>query len=230
MIMKRLFLVFATVVSLHALAQSDETQQAAATRSKDAIDAAYSQALSAQKTAIQNKTKALPSPSIKDLRTQGRSDPLAIAKAYQEKTDAILLPKQDLLIFVSTSMPMKTLVLLGEQAEKTGAILVLRGLVGKLGTSSAVDETMKALQPVAMTGATIQIDPEQFGAYDVTVVPTFVMATREPGCANDQCVSTAFSLAGDVSLGYALETWVNRGGEAGRLATNYQAKLDGVSR
>lgn len=131
------------------------------------------------------------------------------------------------MIFISTSIPQRTLELLGNQAVKTGAVLVLRGLVGKLGTSTAVEETMRAIQPAAMTGAAIQIDPRQFSAYNVTVVPTFVIAKREEGCANpDQCTSNAYALAGDVSLEYAPETWVNRGGEAGRLASLGAEKTD----
>ena len=223
--MKTLTILSATLFSALASAQT-ATATTGAERSKAAVDAAYSQALMNQKNAVANPTKVLPSPPLKEMQKVDRADPLAIAKSYQGKTTANLPPKQDLLIFISTSMPPRTLELLGNQAVKTGAVLVLRGLVGKLGTATAFQDTINAVQPAAMNGAAVQIDPTQFSAYNVTVVPTFVIAKREENCANkDQCATTAFALAGDVSLEYALETWVNRGGEAGRLANEYLTKL-----
>ena len=224
--MSKIVALFAVFCSTAIFAQT--TAPTAADHSKAAIDSAYNQALINQKNALKNSTKELPAPSLKDMRNPERADPLTVAKTYQGKGSVNLPPKQDLMIFISTSMPQRTLELLGNQAVKTGAVLVLRGLVGKLGTSTAVEETMKAIQPAAMTGAAIQIDPRQFSAYNITVVPTFVIAKREEGCVNqDQCASTAYALAGDVSLEYALETWVNRGGEAGRLANLYLRKLTG---
>ena len=222
--MSKILISLAVLFSAASFAQT--TAPTAAERSKAAVDAAYSQALMNQQNAAKNSVKDLPAPFLKDMRNAERADPLAVAKSYQGKVAVNLPPKQDLLIFISTSMPQRTLELLGNQAVKTGAVLVLRGLVGKIGTSTAIEETMKAIQPVAMTGAAIQIDPTQFSAYNVTVVPTFVMAKREEGCTNkDQCASTAYALTGDVSLEYALETWVNRGGDAGRLANMYLKKL-----
>lgn len=226
--MKNWIIVLSTVVSLVAHAQTGETQAETAARVKSAMDSAYSQAKQAQ--ASRNATGVLappPSPSVPDLRAPSRTDPLALAKAYESKRAALKKPAQDLLIFISTSMPRKTLQLLGLQAEKTGAVLVLRGIKGKLGSPGAIDETIKAIEPVASTGATVQIDPEQFSRYDVSVVPTFVIARRQDGCASEQCVGKAYSLVGDVSLEYALETWVRRGGEAGQLAKPYLARLDG---
>lgn len=225
--MKNWIIVLSTAMSLVAQAQTGETQAETAARVKSAMDSAYSQAKQAQAT--HNATGVLappPAPSVTDLRSPSRADPLALAKAYEAKRGALKKPEQDLLIFISTSMPRKTLQLLGLQAEKTGAVLVLRGIKGKLGTPGAIDDTIKAIEPAAATGATVRIDPEQFSRYDVTAVPTFVIARRQEGCAFEQCVDKAYSLVGDVSLDYALETWVKRGGEAGQLAKAYLARLD----
>lgn len=226
--MKTLYMSFvAVLLSLSGNLYAAETQAEAARRGQDAFDAAYSQAKAqaAEATAGLQAKKTLPGPAAEDMRKPGRADPLVIAKAYEDKTAAAQKPKQDLLVFISTSMPKRTLELLGKQAEQSGAVLVLRGLVGKVGTAGAVDATIKALEPVAATGATIQIDPAQFATYDVRAVPTFVLAHREEGCAPDQCSSTAFSLVGDVSLEFALETWAKRGGAAGKLAAKYLARL-----
>ena len=222
-----MLLALSAAISMTAQAQTVETHAETAARVKSAMDAAYRQAKQAQATNSANGTVAPPpSPFVTDMRAPSRSDPLALAKAYESKRGAMKKPSQDLLIFISTSMPRKTLQMLGMQAEKTGAVLVLRGIKGKLGTPGAMDDTIKAIEPAAATGATVQIDPEQFSRYDVTAVPTFVIARRQEGCASEQCVSKAYSLVGDVSLDYALETWVRRGGEAGQLAKAYLARLD----
>jgi len=116
--------------------------------------------------------------------------------------------------------------MLGEQAKVTGATLVIRGMVAPLGTKQAMQKTMEALQPVGATGAKIQIDPEAFGRYNIKVVPTFVIATKEESCAAEQCDTKSFALAGDVTLEYALEQWSNRGGAIGKQADKYLQMLE----
>ena len=153
-------------------------------------------------------------------------DPADLAAKYQNAGVGQKPATQDLMIFISTSVPKKALVMLGEQANATGAVLVLRGLKGALGTKGVMQKTMEALQPVAATGAKIQIDPEAFGRYNVTAVPTFVIATKEDTCANEQCDTKSYAMAGDVTLEYALEQWSSRGGPIGRQADMYLKRLE----
>lgn len=224
--MKSIFAISLICISYGASAQTSESQIDVVARGRMASESALSQAKAAQAAAASNSIKILPGATIPDLKNASRADPLAIASAYKAKDIGRQKPQQNLLIFVSTSMPKPALLLLGRQAERAGAIIVLRGLVGTLGQPGAMTETIKAMEPVASTGADVQIDPQQFLTYDVKSVPTFVLAKREEGCVTDQCASSAFSLVGDVSLEYALETWVKRGGRAGKLAEQYLARLE----
>lgn len=195
-------------------------------RTRQAIESAMAQAQSMQSGAAQAGPKT--GFSVDELRKMKGVDPSALAAKYQNAGVGQKPATQDLMIFISTSMPKKALVMLGEQANATGAVLVLRGLKGALGTKGVMQKTMEALQPVAATGAKIQIDPEAFGRYNVTAVPTFVIATKEDTCANEQCDTKSYALAGDVTLEYALEQWSSRGGPIGRQADMYLKRLERI--
>ena len=163
---------------------------------------------------------------IKELDQMKGVDPQQLAAKYQQAGVGHAPAVQELLIFISTSIPQKALVMLGEQAKVTGATLVMRGMVAPLGTKQAMQKTMEALQPVAATGAKIQIDPEAFGRYNIKAVPTFVIATKDESCATEQCDTKSFALTGDVTLEYALEQWSNRGGPIGKQADKYLQLLE----
>lgn len=215
------FLVFALLWGeAHSSDQGD-----AAARSQAALDAAYDQAKAAQAARRMQNSSAIPLPAHTEMRDPMRADPLRIAREFESKRNGRNANSEELLIFVSTSMPKRALQLLGQQAEKAGAVIILRGMLGALGTPGAINETIKAIEPAASTGASVQIDPEQFARFEVSAVPSFVLARKQEGCGTEQCASQSFKLVGDVSLEYALETWVRRGGAAGKLAESYLSKL-----
>lgn len=195
-------------------------------RTQAAIESAAAQARmqAAQSNSSSQNAHAL---SPQELRGQNKQgvDIGAIANKYKEASFQKPKLNQDLLIFISTSMPPAALEKLGREASQAGAVLILRGIKGKLGQRGALDETMRLLRPAAEAGASIQIDPEQFKLYNITAVPTFVMTHREDQCANDQCATEAHALSGDVSLEYALETWADRGGFVAKQASVYLRRI-----
>lgn len=195
-------------------------------RVRRAMDQAYEQAR-AQKAemAKPENVKTAPLLAPEQLRKTQSVDPMLIANKYREAGVGQQKTTRDLLIFVSTSMPPKALEMLGRQAKQAGAVMVLRGFKKPLGTPGAMKETEKAMQPVVATGASLQINPQLFGRYSVTAVPTFVIADVEEGCGGETCASQSYALAGDTTLEYALETWSSRGGRAGQLADIYLARL-----
>jgi type-F conjugative transfer system pilin assembly protein TrbC len=77
----------------------------------------------------------------------------------------------EMFIFVSASMPQESLKALGAEAQKIGAQVVFRGLVG--GTFPETQAYMKALR------ITAEIDPPKFDDYDITVIPSFVLAHNQ---------------------------------------------------
>jgi conjugal transfer pilus assembly protein TrbC len=125
-------------------------------------------------------------------------------------------------IFVTLDMPRASLDLLTDQAARTGAVLVLRGL-----KSQSMRETLRAVGDLigSRTVAWI-IDPEAFTRYGVDKAPTFVLAlndarsaTAQHGCSADCATAAAFvSVAGDVSLDYALEAMLRGRPDAAPVA------------
>lgn len=154
-------------------------------------------------------------------------DPAAIAARFKDMQPTGG-PDHELLIFVSTSIPKATLVKLGEQAKTAGGILVMRGVKGGLQQKNALAVMASELQPVAATGVDIQIHPELFTRYNVSAVPTFVLAREVTDCGTDACAARMTSLAGDVSLDFALERFT--ASPDARLAQLARAKLARLER
>lgn len=225
--MKRhIALILLALLPAIALAQSKPPaqEQDPVLRTQQAIERAMAQAQAMQ----QNDKQAGPKTGLnaEEVRKMKGIDPMTLANKYQAAGVGQGPAKQELMIFISTSMPTKALVMLGQQAKATGAILVMRGMVAPLGTKGAMQKTMEALQPVGATGAQIQIDPEAFSRYNVKAVPTFVIASKDEGCSSDTCDTKSYALAGDVTLEYALEQWSSRGGPIGKQADMYLQRLE----
>lgn len=114
-----------------------------------------------------------------------------------------LKPDGELLVLVSFSMPAEALQNLARQADKAGAVLVLRGMV-----DGSLTSTTKAIQSVLGDKAgdsTFQVNPNVFRAYGVQDVPAFVIA-KKPADGDSACeLGTDYvSVRGDVTLAYAL--------------------------
>lgn len=111
-----------------------------------------------------------------------------------------------LFVFVSLGMPKPALAKIVDQAEVTGAKLVLRGLVdGNLGKTALAVKDVMGQRKVGWF-----IDPRLFKIYGIERVPATVMV--EPGasmqsCQDQHCNSKPVyaKVSGDVSMRYALE-------------------------
>ena len=144
---------------------------------------------------------------------QGRPvDVAAIARGFEaagaSAVGRVLEQGPQLLVFVSLSMPEGALRKLVEQAERTRAVLVLRGLKD----GSMVKTAVAVRQLLGERKAALQIDPQGFDRFGVSQVPTFVLlrdGTQAQRCADASCVpmSSYTTLAGDVTIEYALE-WI----------------------
>jgi conjugal transfer pilus assembly protein TrbC len=135
-----------------------------------------------------------------------------LAKGYDEAlgsampASGLITRQPGLFIFVSFSLPERTLLRLIEQAARAQATLVMRGLV-----NGSLRETVAQVQRLmGDRKVSFQIDPQAFDRFSVLLAPTFVLVrggARPSDCAAGTCFATdAFlSVAGDVSLDYALE-------------------------
>lgn len=157
-------------------------------------------------------TKAAKNPKLPDVdvsRIGALPDPSQVAQRY-----AAMQPGQDstLYVMVSYSMPTEALERIAMQAERAGAIMVLRGLV-----KGSMKETVTRSQALVdrFPRAQMQINPNIFRQFAVRQVPTFVLTRDETelkSCTKACDASAHFvSVAGDVSLEYALEHVVKRG-------------------
>lgn len=137
------------------------------------------------------------------------------------------LPPQEpaLRIFVTLDMPQGSLRRLVDQAERAGAVLVLRGL-----KNQSMRQTVAAVSDLlGQRRAGWVIDPEAFERHGIEAAPTFVLTVGEdaPPCSATTCtVPRPFvSVSGDVSLDYALEHMARRQPGAAAVAGPYLSRL-----
>ena len=143
---------------------------------------------------------------------KGNIDVEGLARAYEqnrqafEKGRSYASDQPVLFVFVTLGMPERTLRLLIDQASRTQAIMVLRGL-----ENASIRQTAAHVQQLIWRSQ-VQwlIDPQAFDRFGVNQAPTFVLVkagAQTNACASGSCLApNAFAaIAGDVSIDYALE-------------------------
>jgi conjugal transfer pilus assembly protein TrbC len=142
------------------------------------------------------------------------------------------VPPVALRIFITLDMPRASLQLLTDQASRAGAVLVLRGLKSQsMRKTAAMVGELIGERKVAWV-----IDPEAFTRFAVRQAPTFVLTLNDAtgneaeGSCGSGCVTPAgfASVAGDVSLDYALEAIMRRRPEVTRRAEPILKRLRGL--
>ena len=152
--------------------------------------------------------------------TRGAIDIEALARErvhLPSAAAASVMAPAALRIFITLDMPRASLELLTEQASRAGAVLVLRGL-----KSQSLRETLAAVRDlIGERKVAWVIDPEAFTRFGAHQAPTFVLALSDTandaqgGCSGGcPTPGTFVSVAGDVSLDYALEAMLRRRPEA----------------
>ncbi|HAU0262608.1 TPA: type-F conjugative transfer system pilin assembly protein TrbC [Legionella pneumophila] len=121
----------------------------------------------------------------------------------QESIATHLKKVSQVLVFLSFSMPERSLHAWLLQCKQSGATPVVRGLI-----HNSFKETMTAIQKLSQKkGIGMQLDPILFKTFEITAVPAVVYVKDMPACpANMNCKPVDYDkLYGDVSLDYALE-------------------------
>ena len=206
----RYFLFILCTLSAFAYANPPETPTIAMPSDAD-INAARARSQSAFDQAQQTAngtTAVMPNVPLSNINKQG----IDIAEIANQKRQKLgLTEPDDLLIFVSFSMPEATLISIANQAVKAKAIMVLRGIPGGL-TGKSWQAAMNKIKPIAASGVNIQIDPEQFKRYDIQSVPSYILALnnkKNEACAPEGCLSKSLRATGDASVSYVLEQWTS---------------------
>ena len=144
-------------------------------------------------------------------------------------------------IFITLDMPRASLQRLVDQATRSGATLVLRGL-----KAQSMRQTLAAVGELIETRrVSWVIDPDAFTRFQVSSAPTFVLTLTDepvpgtpafgpvpslPRCSGNGCTSPAtevsyLSITGDVSLDYALDAMARRNPEAAPRASAILQRL-----
>jgi len=133
----------------------------------------------------------------------------------------------ELMVFVSFSLPRETLQRIVHQSERSGAVLVLRGLKGHSLTQTG--EEIARL--VGERNVTVLIHPPAFQQFQVRQVPSLVLA--RPGSAakiaEDGCAPAAsfIRIDGDVGQDYALDQIERQAPAWADIARRHAARLAG---
>lgn len=116
-------------------------------------------------------------------------------KEQHQTHTAIKDPK--ILVFVSFSMPKASLNALAKEAEKFGAVLIMRGLKDDSFIKTQI--AFQALGEEEKSG--IEINPELFDTYQIKQVPVFVRVKSTP--AGD--LQEISRISGNMSLAFAAQ-------------------------
>lgn len=125
----------------------------------------------------------------------------------QEPIEAHLKKVSQVLVFLSFSMPEKSLRAWLIQCKESGATPVIRGLI-----NNSFKDTMSIIQSLSKdTGIGMQLDPILFKTFEINRVPAVVYVKAVPECPeNMNCRSIDYDkVFGDVTLDYALDTISN---------------------
>lgn len=175
-------------------------------------------------------------PDIRDYGHQKKVDvdPMNIAKRYSSarQPDLAAADKGDLLVFVSFSMPEASLRRIAHETARAGGAMVIRGF-----KDSSMKATIQAAQEIAALQGDLLIHPDLFDHYNITEVPTTVLA-RSGDEGLDSCSGNAdegmctehLQVRGDVSLHAALDYFINNKADEKliKIAEAKLAKLGGA--
>lgn len=176
---------------------------------------------------IQGVAHRVPEFEIKQ-QSHINNDPLAIAQHYQQQLQADFQAAQkgDLLVFVSFSMPEASLKRIAYETGKAGGVMVLRGF-----KDNSLRKTVAAMEELAALQGELMIHPDLFRHYNITEVPSTVLAYHddEKNCSNHESeaglCTEHYQVKGDISLHAALEYFLEKPNKHSKLHEIAASKL-----
>lgn len=168
---------------------------------------------------------SLPKPAAKS------PDIAQMAESYRRPappaSNGKLSDAPELMVFISFALPKETLQRIVLQSEKSGAVLVLRGLKGN--SLTKMGEEIATL--VGKRNVTALIHPPAFKLFNVTRVPSLVLSRSSQvsrpsadGCAP---AGSFVKVDGDVTQDYALDLIERQAPEWAMSAQSYASRLAG---
>ncbi|MET4131963.1 conjugal transfer pilus assembly protein TrbC [Porphyrobacter sp. MBR-155] len=220
------------LAAIRARAQSDagEADALAATardRANAVMDQADAAALEAQAHG-QDYARTVPTATPQPSDLIFDFDQMVTAAGKAAKGNLGEAPR--FIAFASLSMPPAALRDMIGRVNAAGGVVALRGF-----PSGSAKVLTEALSKVALDQdqlGSVGIDPRLFRAFNVTAVPTYVVASTDFDlCDGFDCqtqIPPHDRLSGNVTADFALETIARGGGPAARIAAQYLARLKGA--
>lgn len=132
-----------------------------------------------------------------------------------------------LVVFASLSMPEASLSRMITDVSRAGGVVVFRGFPGN--SAKNFTGALARLLPEGAKGAAIGIDPRLFRAFEVTAVPTYVVTSTDFDLCDGFDCRTAVPphdrMTGNVTAGYALDTFARGGGPGAAVAATYRDRM-----
>ena len=132
-----------------------------------------------------------------------------------------------LIVFASLSMPPQSLKALIRDTARAGGTVVFNGFPG--GSAKAFQQAILRVVDNDSDYGNIGIDPRLFRAFHVTAVPAVVVATSDFDLCDGFDCTTAVPpfdvISGNVTLGYALETFAEGKGPGAAIAAQTLKRL-----
>lgn len=135
------------------------------------------------------------------------------------KNSKAAIGENRLLIFISASMPKRTIINLMRQSSEIGAVFVIRGLIN--GSYVKTYRYLNALKSDNTVG--IMINPNLFKYFNVSVAPTFALYQSKDDLFKSSCKGSPIytKVAGNVTVRYALEQLKgSQNADLAQIATN----------
>jgi conjugal transfer pilus assembly protein TrbC len=220
------------LAAIRAKAQSDAGEAealaaAARTRAKAVLEQADATAGQA-KAHGQEYARTAPTAAPKPADPIFDFDQMVAASGAAAKGDLGEAPR--FIALASLSMPPQALRDMITRVNAAGGVVALRGFPE--GSAKVLTEALGKVGLDQEQMGSVGIDPRLFRAFNVTAVPTYVVASTDFDlCDGFDCqtqVPPHDRLSGNVTADFALETIARGGGPAARMASQYLAKLKGT--
>ena len=140
-------------------------------------------------------------------------------KSYKESQKQQL---NQLMVFVSSSMPKKSLEDYAMQLKEVGGTMVLRGLI-----NNSFAQTTSYIHSLNKDGAVAIIDPLSYKNFDIRHVPQIVVIADDHGCKWGRCQTTPFhdKISGNITIKHALTEISKHGEFTKKEADRFLSKL-----
>ena len=220
------------LAAIRARAQSDAGEaEALAATARERVKAVLDQA---DATALQAQAHGQDYAGTAPTATPQPSDPIfdfdQMVAAAGTAAKGNLGEAPRFIAFASLSMPPAALRDMIGRVNAAGGVVALRGFPA--GSAKVLTEALSTVALDQNQLGSVGIDPRLFRAFNVTAVPTYVVASTDFDlCDGFDCqtqIPPHDRLSGNVTADFALETIARGGGPAARIAAQYLARLKGA--